>query len=72
MGIAMQHKGYFPGRVLCSPSKRTLETWAHVAPELDTAPEVEIVEALYLAPWRTIANTVRAMPIDKHRACSGT
>jgi phosphohistidine phosphatase len=61
MGVAMQHRGYFPDRVLCSPAKRTRETWEHVAPELDAAPEAEIVEALYLAPWRTIATAVRGI-----------
>src|SRR5277367_7059969 len=61
MGIAMQHKRYLPDRVLCSTAKRTLETWEHVAPELDNAPETEIVEALYLAPWRVIAGTVRGI-----------
>ena len=40
MGIAMQHKRYLPDRVLCSTALRTLETWEHVAPELDDKPDV--------------------------------
>jgi phosphohistidine phosphatase len=62
MGIAMQHKRYLPDRVLCSTSKRTLETWEHVAPELDGEPEVICSDELYLAPWKVIANMVRAQP----------
>lgn len=62
MGIAMQHKRYLPDRVLCSTAKRTLQTWEHVAPELDGKPEVVVVDELYLAPWKIIANLVRAQP----------
>jgi phosphohistidine phosphatase len=62
MGIAMQHKRYLPDQVLCSTAQRTLETWEHVAPELDEKPEVTFVDELYLAPWKLIANMVRAQP----------
>lgn len=62
MGIAMQHKRFLPDRVLCSTSRRTLETWEHVAPELDDKPEVNFSDELYLAPWKLIANVVRALP----------
>jgi len=62
MGIAMQHKRYLPDRVLCSTAKRTLETWEHVAPELDGKPEVVFSDELYLAPWKLIASMVRAQP----------
>ena len=62
MGIAMQHKRYLPDRVLCSTAQRTLETWEHVAPELDDKPDVSFSDELYLAPWKLIANLVRALP----------
>jgi phosphohistidine phosphatase len=62
MGIAMQHKRYLPDHVLCSTAKRTLETWEHVAPELDDKPEVSFSDELYLAPWKLIFSTVRALP----------
>jgi phosphohistidine phosphatase len=62
VGIAMQHKRYLPDRVLCSTSKRTLETWEHVAPELDGKPEVIFSDELYLAPWKVIANMARTQP----------
>ncbi len=59
MGIALQHKRYLPGLVLCSTAKRTVETWEHVTPELDGAPEVKFLDELYLASGKTIANIVR-------------
>jgi phosphohistidine phosphatase len=61
IAIAMQHNHYVPDCVLCSTAKRTTETWAHVAPELDVQPEVSFLDALYLAPWKTIMQTLRAV-----------
>jgi phosphohistidine phosphatase len=62
MGIAMQHRRYLPDLVLCSTAKRTLETWENVVPELVEKPEVKCSDELYLAPWKLIANMVRAQP----------
>ena len=59
MATALQHNDYIPQLVLCSASKRTVETWEHVAPELDATPKVEFLESLYLASWKTIAQTIR-------------
>lgn len=39
-----------PDAVLCSPAKRTRETLAAILPQLDPAPAVAILEALYAAP----------------------
>jgi phosphohistidine phosphatase len=64
IAIAMQHSHHIPDLVLCSTAKRTTETWAHVAPELDVEPEVNFLDILYLAPWKTIAQTVRAVSGD--------
>jgi phosphohistidine phosphatase len=61
MGVFMQHERYLPDLVLCSTANRTVETWQHVAAELDVSPEVKILEVLYLAPSKTIADTVRSM-----------
>lgn len=61
MGVAMHHKGYLPQIVLCSTATRTVETWEHVAPELGVKPQVEFVDALYLASAKTIANLARAI-----------
>jgi phosphohistidine phosphatase len=62
MGVAIQHKRYLPDRVLCSTARRTLETWEHVAPELDGRPEVIFSDELYLASQKLITNLVRAQP----------
>lgn len=59
MGSAMQHNRYVPQRVLCSTAKRTVETWERLAPELESAPEVEFLDELYLAPANVITNVVR-------------
>jgi phosphohistidine phosphatase len=64
MASAMQHNNYIPDRVLCSTAVRTVETWAHVAPELDVEPEISYLDALYLAPWKTIAQTIHAVSGD--------
>jgi phosphohistidine phosphatase len=64
MGSYMHHRQYLPELVLCSPAKRTLETWELVAPELDGAPDVRFQDALYLAPAATIEKIVRAVAAD--------
>jgi len=61
IGVAIQHKRYTPGLVLCSTAERTVETWRHVGAELDLAPQVEFLDELYLAPAKTIANSIRAV-----------
>jgi phosphohistidine phosphatase len=61
VGAEMQHRGYRPDVVLCSTAKRTVETWQRVVPELDGKPEVDFIDALYLAPSKVIANLVRAV-----------
>jgi phosphohistidine phosphatase len=61
MGAEMQHKGYFPDVVLCSTSKRTVETWRHVAPELGGKLDAQLLDSLYLASWKAIANAARAL-----------
>ncbi|MGD0189544.1 MAG: histidine phosphatase family protein [Rhizomicrobium sp.] len=64
MGGYMHHKRYLPQLVLCSPAKRTLETWELVSPELDRVPDVRFSDALYLAPAATIEKMVHAVPPD--------
>lgn len=61
IGVMMQHKGYLPDFVLCSTSKRTVETWEHIAPELNSQPEVAFSDELYLASPKTVANALRAV-----------
>jgi phosphohistidine phosphatase len=42
-------RGYTPDLVLCSPSRRTRETWHGVASALTQAPAVSYVEDIYAA-----------------------
>ncbi len=69
IAIAMQHNNYIPDRVLCSTAARTVETWAHVAPELDVEPEVSLLDTLYLASWKTIAQTWCAPSQEARMSC---
>lgn len=60
MGSYMHHMHYAPDLVLCSSSRRTRETWALVAAELDGAPGVRFEDALYLASSKAIQKIVAA------------
>jgi phosphohistidine phosphatase len=64
MGSYMHHRRYLPELVLCSPAKRTLETWELVSPELEGMPDVRFQDALYLAPAAAIEKMVRAVAAD--------
>jgi phosphohistidine phosphatase len=61
IGAFMQHKGYVPDIVQCSTSKRTVETWRHVAPELGRKLDATFRDDLYLASWKAISNVIRAL-----------
>ncbi len=60
MGSYMHHRRYLPELVLCSPARRTVETWELIAPELVEAAETRFADALYMAPAATIAKLVLA------------
>lgn len=56
--------GYVPQLVLCSPSRRTKETWQHVAPSLPGEPIVEYVQEIYDGgPWELL-ELLRRVPAD--------
>jgi phosphohistidine phosphatase len=48
-GVWLVAQGLQPDIVLCSPARRTRQTWHRVAGELTTAPNVSYVERLYAA-----------------------
>jgi phosphohistidine phosphatase len=48
-GAWLAHRGYAPDLVVCSPSRRTRETWHDVALALNTAPDVRYDEDVYAA-----------------------
>jgi len=63
-GAWLVHSGLLPDLVLCSPARRTRQTWHGVALALASAPQVRYDEAIYGAPVRTLLATVRAAAAD--------
>ncbi|HSM94749.1 MAG TPA: histidine phosphatase family protein [Rhizomicrobium sp.] len=59
MGQAMDTRGYLPDNVICSDSRRTIETWELLLPELARTPHVEFSKGLYLASPKHILALVR-------------
>jgi phosphohistidine phosphatase len=57
-GAWLAHRGYLPDLVLCSPTRRTKETWHGVALALPSAPTVRYVEDLYSASATTLLGLV--------------
>ncbi|MBA3488574.1 MAG: histidine phosphatase family protein [Longispora sp.] len=54
-GEWLAEHGYVPQLVLCSPSRRTKETWRQVAQALPTEPLVEYVHDIYAGgPWELL------------------
>ncbi len=49
-----------PGLVLCSPARRTVQTWDFIRGALETAPRFALREGLYLATQGGIIAAVRA------------
>jgi phosphohistidine phosphatase len=47
MGRLLEHRGLLPELVLCSPARRTRDTWEIAAGELKTAPKLVIDDQLY-------------------------
>src|SRR5689334_23158709 len=52
------------GAVVCSPARRTRETWALVAAELDGPPSPTLDERIYGAPPDDLLAVVRDLPDD--------
>jgi phosphohistidine phosphatase len=59
MGHAMDTRGYIPNLALCSTSRRTMETWELIGPELAKSPEAEFTRDLYLASPRNILRQIQ-------------
>jgi phosphohistidine phosphatase len=59
-GAWLLHSGLHPDLVLCSPARRTRQTWHGVALALTTAPEVRYETAIYSGSVRSLIATVRA------------
>ncbi|MCG6114741.1 MAG: histidine phosphatase family protein [Mesorhizobium sp.] len=62
MGAEMARRGWRPDHALVSPSRRTRETWALVAPCLAEAPAEGFPERLYMAGADDLMAVVREAP----------
>jgi len=58
------HSGLEPDLVLCSPARRTRQTWHGVALSLTVAPKVRYEQLIYGASVRTLLATVRRADDD--------
>jgi phosphohistidine phosphatase len=63
-GAWLSHRGFLPDLVLCSPARRTRETWHGVALALSTAPDVRYDEQVYAASARDLLDLVSAADDD--------
>ena len=57
-GAWLSHRGFLPDLVVCSPARRTRETWHGVALALSTAPSVRYDEDVYAASARSLLDLV--------------
>jgi phosphohistidine phosphatase len=63
-GVWLDHSGLVPDLVLCSPSRRTRETWHGVALGLSSAPEVHYQDALYGGSAAALMAAIRGTADD--------
>lgn len=66
IGAYMAREGLAPDRVLVSSARRTQETWALVAPQLRTTPDVEREPRIYEASLAALFAVLQAQPVDCH------
>ena len=62
IGRFLADRDLWPEWVLCSPAKRTRQTWKRVSPAVEIPPVVVHDPALYLASARTILARIRETP----------
>jgi phosphohistidine phosphatase len=60
MGGYMAHHSLVPDRVLCSPARRTRDTWAGISAQQWPAVDILFDDRLYGATCQSILSTVRA------------
>src|SRR5260370_10099931 len=60
MGGYMARHSLLPDRVLCSPARRSRETWAAIAAQWPAAMDVVFDQRLYPAPPQVVLSVVRA------------
>ncbi len=67
MGQMMTDQGWEPGLILCSAAKRTQQTLDRILAKLESTPELDVSEGLYLASASHILKQVQASP-DTHNS----
>lgn len=60
-GAWLSHRGYEPDLVLCSPARRTRETWHGAALALKAAPSVRYEPEMYAAPTGALLELIRGI-----------
>ena len=64
MGRWLRDRGYVPGVVLCSPARRTRDTWALLAGELGAEPPVRYEQRIYEATALSLLHLLREAGSD--------
>jgi phosphohistidine phosphatase len=64
-GAWLSHRGFLPDLVVCSPARRTRETWHGVALALPATPEVRYDDEVYAASVRGLLELVTAVEDDR-------
>jgi phosphohistidine phosphatase len=67
IGRWLHDHGYVPDVVICSPARRTEQTWELVAPELAGAPSVRFEPRAYAASALTLRSLLQELP-GRYRA----
>ena len=62
MGRYMRREGLIPALVLCSPSRRTRQTWELMAPALKAQPPVDYADDLYEAEPARVLKRIGEVP----------
>ncbi len=61
-GNWLASRGFRPDLVICSPARRTRQTWQHVAPALRGDPEFTVEQGLYQAGCDDLMEIIRLTP----------
>ena len=64
MGRYMRREDLIPALVLCSPSRRTRQTWELLAGSLKSEPPIEFPDGLYLAEPARLLTQIGQAPDD--------
>lgn len=60
-GAWLSHRGYAPDLVICSPARRTRETWHGVALALGSAPKVRYEDKAYSASASSLLDLITSV-----------